>query len=661
MPPITENHAIRNNDLAFLQQENQEMHSKAPKDRITEYIEGNRVLPPGTPMPGPYSFDINPYTREPSDHMAPSSPIQYIYIIKGVQITITTTLVENSVAYYIEELPAEQLLVSGTDDLLKEWMEIRAEPLIDSMNLRRLIKSQAKGDNNRKTGDTADKKMYSGGALHMGSARSAPGQRMKSKQIVYIDEADSAPKELKTGEGNYVGVLEGRQVTYGRRKKMVVLSTPTTFEESVVYPLYQSGDQRHYYMPCPHTDCGAELTLLWEGFRADLTEDGKIISVWYECPHCEQKIYNHHKSEMLPSGRWVAHEKSRDKFTISYYIPAFLSPLGMLTWTEIYQKYLEALEDPSRMPSFVNLYCGLPYLEIGSRPNWKKVCKLRSTYKSREIPDGVLFLTMAMDVQQGSKAKKAPARVEIEVLGHGAGYRTWSIEYIIVEGGIKDAFDGAWEKIHQMYSDGYFSYRRSDGMEFQPRLTFIDSGDGTEYTTVYEFTQRVQFCFPIKGFGYKKIKDRKIDDKDHETVNNYRRYRASVQTSHGVTLYDISTNHYRNLVYRNIDLKRDPASKVQKPGFCEFPSDYTDTYFKQLTAAEKLPDNSYSKAGRDIEALDCRAYNLCAGEVFLDGHVAQLRAQKKQEGHSGVELLDITKATVLQILKMATERVAGEV
>ena len=149
-------------DKKFIKAMNDNAHTVQPLDKITEYVEGRRILPPGGPRPGAYSFDVNPFMREPTDNMALSSPVQRQYFLKGVQITCTTTLVENPAGYYIGENPVEQLLVSATDTLLKEWVEIRLEPLLDSLKLRKKIFSQFGNKNNRKSGDTQYAKFYAG-------------------------------------------------------------------------------------------------------------------------------------------------------------------------------------------------------------------------------------------------------------------------------------------------------------------------------------------------------------------------------------------------------------------------------------------------------------------------------------------------------------------
>lgn len=645
---------FKESDLSFLRMLNTQKHVRPPMDKITEFIEGNRILPPGTPMPGVFSYDTTPYMREITDNMSPSSLVGHQTIMKGVQIGATTSVVENTIGYYIGEMPAEVLLISATDELLKEWMDIRAEPLIDSLNLRRLIFSQSGNTKSRKTGDTASKKQYPGGQLDLASARSAPKLRMKSKQVVLLDEVDGAPAELTTGEGSFVAVSEGRAVAYGHRAKIALLSTPTTYERSLIWKYYQDGDQRKYFMPCPC--CGQPLPFEWEGFKWTLDGDGRIEDVWYDCPHCHGQIFNHNKTEMMAHGEWVPTATAISKTKRSYYLPAFYSPVGMLSWTTIVERFLKAQEDPTAMASWVNLYCGLPFKDVGTRPDIDYVHRNKGAYKRGTIQDGVLFLTMFVDVQEGSKRTDVtkPQRLEMEILGHGAGYRSWSVDYVVIEGGIHDAFSGAWESLYQMAMNGGFRYKRSDGRVFGLEICLIDSGSGGHYDTVYEFCGRWANTHPSKGFQDVTRLDRK-NLGDVLTKDNFKRYKASKRPE-GVVLYEISTNYYKRQLYKRLKLER-IAGAIQKTGFCDFPTDYDMNYFKQLTAAELRSDGSFYDESRAHEALDCRVGNMCAGDVFLDAMVDDLKKRYRENGMDRYQVQEIDKNFVLEYLKTETIRI----
>ena len=616
-------------DIDFLIEENEKKPIEEPPRLISEYIDGLRIMPKGTPFPGPVDIYKAPYTIEIMDNMSPFSPIQEDSVMKGVQMCITWTA-ENIIGYWMKANPTEILYISATEGLLEIWSTKRLEPLIDSIGMRENIFAQAGHAKTRRTGDKIFSKEFVGGTLNMASAQSAGSLRSDSKRILIIDEMDGAPAQLRTGEGNYVDVAYGRTNAWGDRKKIIQFSTPTTFENSLIKIRYELGDQRKFFVPCPF--CGKYQILEFKRLHPD-TKAGILQNVYYQCEFCTDVFFNHHKSEFLKKGRWEPTTTSTAKFRVSRQIGSIYSPVGMLSWIQLYQKYLDTQDDPDAMRSFVNLYEGLPYQEVGSRPP-ENIIELRGAYNSRSIPDGVLYLVIGMDVQRGSKNDDTkPARLEMEVLGIGPGYRTWSIEYKVFLGKTDDAFDGAWENLNEWAMEGGLNYERNDGMKFTPSLIFIDSGDGKYVDVVYRFCSRWTNTFPIKGFGeLTKRKKEKKEIGDEAGPNNFKRYRAArTERSGDVTFYEISTNHYKSIIYNALKITRQPI-EPQRPGFCNFPFDYTKKYFEGLRAAEKRTDGSFHSGARADEPLDCRVYALCAADVFLDKKVYELREAAKASG-----------------------------
>jgi phage terminase large subunit GpA-like protein len=253
------------------------------------------------------------------------------------------------------------------------------------------------------------------------------------------------------------------------------------------------------------------------------------------------------------------------------------------------------------------------------------------------------------DVQQGSK--KDPnnlPRIELEILGIGSKYRTYSINYLRFEGSIDDPFDGAWEDLNEWALNGGLSFTKKNGKKISVSMVFIDSGDGNFTDVVYRFTGRWQNTFPIKGFN--ALKKRNGEKGDEFGPSNFKRYRA-IKIDADRPLYEISTNFYKGSIYSNLKVERMGLGE-QKAGFCDFPVDYPESYFKMLSAEERKADGSFHCAsGRRNEALDTRVYALCAADVFLDAKLQEFRAVAKTEGASPVQIQQLTHRTMLEILE----------
>lgn len=641
---------ILETDISFFAEEFDNIPVKPPRDLISEYAEENRILPPNTPFPGSWDNEKTPYLVEIMDNMSPYHPCYHTALMKGVQLGATAAS-ENVIGYYIDEYPTEILYVSATDGLLQNWGPKRLEPLIDSCGFRHKIFAQSTIKGSRRTGDKILVKEFIGGTLNMASAQSASSLRSDSKRVLIRDEIDGAPKDLKTGEGNWIKVSEARTNAWGNRKKILDFSTPTTIEESQIFPLYEKGDQRKYNVPCPH--CKKMQVLKFGDDKTKyglkpIIKDGILIDAFYECEHCHKEIYNYHKTEMLKNGKWIATAIPQIENYRSYHISSLYSPVGMLSWREFYENYLEAKSEPDGMRSFVNLYLGEPYKETGVKPSISKVLENIGAYKHKTVPHGVLYLTAGIDVQRGSaKDTGNPARLEMEICGHGAGYKTWSIFYDRFEGEVTDPYDGAWKKLDDWIKDGGFVFKRKDGKEFQVQLTFIDSGDGNLTDVVYRFTDRYNNMFPSKGFS--ALKKRKLEKGDEAGPSNFKRYRAQKLKS-DMYLYEMSTNYYKQHLYNNLNTPRQVTGE-QRAGFCDFPRNYTEKYFRQLTAEEKRSDGSFHCAsGTRNEALDCRVMNLCAGDVWLDNTLSRYKLERKANGAKINELDQINHRTIINML-----------
>lgn len=640
-------------DIKYFREQIENRPSDPPQFKISEYVQNKRIMPPGSPYPGPWSNDRTPYMLEWMDSLSPHSPIQHIAIMKGAQIGCTEALT-NVILYYMDEAPSNVMYISATDALLEKWVNRRLEPGIDSCGFRHKIQHNFTVDlKTRRSADKGHSKEFIGGTLDMASAQSPPSLRAESKRVLGRDEIDGAPSQTKTGEGFWLDVSYARTNAYENTRKVFDLSTPTTYDASEIFKQFEYGDQRKFFVPCLH--CGIYQVLEWDHIRP-IYKQGILFDVYYECPHCKQKLYNHHKTELLKKGEWRPTAKSKSKTFRSYHISTLYSPIGMITWFSMYELFLKAQDNIDGMRGFTNLYLGLPYKEQGVRPQLSKLQNLRSNYKSGDVPDGVLFLTMAVDVQKGQASEEGKnARLELEVCGHGRGFRTWSILHKVIEGEIDDIGSGAWKELTFWFGSIKGSFYRDDGMRFPISLILIDSGYNAHI--VYDFCRTWQFTYPLKGYNF--LKKKKIEKRIDEAGPDYfRRYRlAKTGDQKDMLLYEVSTNYYKHHIYNNLNKVKDETKEIQSPGFCAFPRDYTDEYFEQLRAEERLSDGSFYHPGhRSNEALDLKVYNMAAGDIFLDKLVNSHKADAKVRGLTDAQIQRINHSTVLDFLVQRTKR-----
>lgn len=627
--------------------------TKNTDKKIMDFAAERRIITTG-PRQGNYDPEYTKYLIEPINALSIGSTTQRVIVVKATQGGWTTGG-ENLLGYFMIEYPADVLYISGTQELLKRWGERKLEQLIDSLGIRDRIRSFKDTPSSKKSGDTTYRKVYSGCVLDLVSARSAASLRAEDKQVLFRDEIDSAPRVLVTGEGDYLAVSGARVDAYGDRKKIYDISTPTT-GESLIWQEYLLGDCRKYNVQC--RSCGEYQDLDFgeedgekkthHGLKGDYDKTW-LKDVYYQCRHCNDRILESEKPRLIRTGFWKPTREASLEYTQSYADNSLIRPIDMLSWRSIYEEWKQAKRDPIKMVSFTNLRKGLPYEDDRSRPRIESVLANKSNYGSWTVHEDALFITAGADVQKGSEygPDKGP-RIEIEVLGHGRGYRTYSVGYKVFRGSVEDPFDGAWQKFYQWILDTRLSFERKDGTPMSVDLGFIDSG--YRANIVYRFCKRLKGFYPSKGFQDLKLKKGDRFKRDMPTGRDKVKFRVVKLTS--TFLYEIATVFYKDVLYNNMLIKRSKGD-IQSPGFCEFPNDYDQSYFKELLAEEKSSeDGSYSARGRKNEALDCRVMCLCSGDAYLDGLIQEARDCAKQSGMSEIQIREqIDTPYILRVLE----------
>lgn len=611
---------------------------------IPEFAE-KTIIPTGKYRGVMFRNDRAPYLVRPMQCLSPESNIQTTVCMFPAQ-SGKSTIGEIAASYYMKEVPSEILYVTSDERQARKWLDKRITPRANKLGIQ--FRAQTENKASRRSGDTLFSKEFDGGNLDAASSRSPAQLASETKRLVIGDETDRWKKELGA-EGFTWDIIYARTQAWGDQKKILIISTPTTFEDSLIYPFFLDGTREEYFIPCPicgkfqtldlYDNIGGEAGLKWE------TEAGRIKDdyVYYLCGHCHEAFFESKKYQFLNAGKWESQAKPLRDSIASFTINAIYSPFK--DWIEIAQEWERAKEDPIRKHTFDNLVMGNTYRETGSRPKIEKAIEFRGSYKSGQVPNEVLWITAGADVQRGKKIyeqytdseferecvrlteegrdlwKCDLPRIELEVLGHSHGYRTYSIEYKIFFGSTLDPDAGAWEKLRQWMEETGLIYSRLDGSKIACNLVFVDSGDGERMTQVYNFCEQYPGIFPIKG---DQVLKKKKDEKGDELMASaYKRYTVS-KIGEGQFLYTIATNYYKNQVYVSLRKNR-IAAEEQVPRFPEFPKDYPDYYFQMLTAEEKHADGSFHAGGRRNESLDARVYALCAGDVWLDNQVNHYR------------------------------------
>lgn len=582
-----------------------------PVMTIAEWAAKHRVLARSTSgEPGPWRNERTPYLVEIMEALSPSSPVETVVFLAGSQIG-KTEVGNNFMGYVVDQAPGPMLFVLPTEGVAENVSKERLAPLFsESETLRGKVRDARKKD----SGNTLLRKEFPGGFLKLVSADSPAQLRSTPARYLFGDEVDAYPASAGH-EGDPCELAARGQITFRRRKRLWT-STPTLEGVSKIQRLYDATDQRHYLVPCPH--CEHEQRLVWSQVRFDSKARGAALrgSVYYECVACQAEITEGHKSEMLARGRWEPTAEPEDEKARGYHLSSLYSP--WFQWSELAAKFIAAKDDPAKLQTFVNLYLGECWAEHGERPDWARLYERRESWPAATCPQGVTFLTAAVDVQGD--------RIEYEVAGWGPNRERWGIEYGVLEGDPSKA--DVWEALWPLLDR---QFEHESGVLLPIRRVAVDSGYLA--TEVYARTKsRPRTTIVVKGEdALRQI----IRPPVHVTAKTRAgRMRALV--------WGVGVSMLKEELYHALRQDRPLEGEPMPAGYCHFPDTYPPEFFRQITAEELVtrknkrgfPVREWKKTHERNEALDLAVYNrAAASDVGLDRWTPeQWQAERRSAG-----------------------------
>ncbi len=562
-----------------------------PDLTVTQWADAYRMLPKKSAAePGKYRSSRTPYVREIMDCLSPSSRVQEIVVMKGTQLGFTE-IGNNWFGYVADASPGPMMMIFPTSELAKDHSKQKLQPTIQETPR---LKDRVKEHRTRDSGNTIQTKEFPGGILFLSGSNSGAFFRSKSIRFLFLDDIDGFESDIG-GEGDPAELAKRRTDSYGNRKKILEVSTPTIKDISRIERSFLESDQRFYHVPCPH--CGEYQRLLWGGPGADFglkfTRDdhGKAIDVWYECAACHERIDEHHKTDILEKGRWLPTYPERLKR--GYQISSLYSPLGWVSWLQIVKEFLEAKTFKERLKVWMNTRLGEVFEEKGETHDWLALKNRAESYHVLTVPAGGLLLTAGIDTQDN--------RLAVVIRAWGRGEESWLIYWGELYG--DPARPEVWQELDDLLSR---SFDHVSGQQLRIISAGIDSG-GHHTSEVYSFARRkAPVVMAVKGSN---LRGRPIIG--HPKSIDFT-WRGQV-VKNGVQLWSIGTDTAKSTLYSRLKIT------TPGPGCYHFPIGIEDDYFIQLTA-EKLmtrfvkgfPVHEWVKTGPRNEALDCEVYAYAA-------------------------------------------------
>lgn len=341
---------------------------------IAPWVEDNIYLDENTAIPG--RIKLFPW-QTPILEAYQNPRVQQISMMCSSQIgkSVMSLCI---CGYHVGVSPCNILLVQPGIKTLKRFRAEKFEPMINaSPSLTHSIHKTQVGT------IPQDHIPFNGGNIFTAYAGSSASMKSISVPLVIADEIDEYSGNEDTA--NPLSILWQRTSSFGRRAKMICVSTPTSQGSSLIEQEYNSSSMGVYYVPCPHCDLFHQIE--WDNVR-----QGELF-----CPGCGAHITERQRIRMIMSEKGYWHEQQENERHKGYHINQLYS-----TWKTLSDTSAEYNENNKR--GFYTQVLGLPFRSlVNDEVTPEEVLSLYE--EDWDIGDGPLTkndvdsITAAVDIQ----------------------------------------------------------------------------------------------------------------------------------------------------------------------------------------------------------------------------------------------------------------------
>ena len=621
---------------------------RAPRRmRVADAVAQYMRVPMGAGNSVPWDPLVAPYVIEPMNCLA-SREYDAVIFVGPARTGKTIGLIDGWVVYNVICDPADMLIIQMTEEKAREHSKkrlartFRVSPEVVS----RL--SPNKNDNN-----VYDRTFLAGNYLKIGW----PSVNIMSSsdyKCVALTDYDRFPEDID-GEGDAFSLASKRTTTFMSSGMTLVESSPGRDVKDVkwrrtspheappttgILSLYNRGDRRRWYWPCPH--CGEYFQPCGDvvaGFRNIADPVLASEAAYIQCPSCSRRIMPDQKRELNGRGVWLRDGESINADGSRYGEPrrsriasfwmegpaAAYQTLSQLVYKLLTaeQEY-ESTGSEETLKTVINTDWGLPYLPRASMEQRKsELLEQRAEpVPPRSVPDGVNFLVATVDVQAGRHR-----RFVVQVTGYGSRGERWIVDRYNITQSLRCDNNGEslridpagypedWDVLLTDVFHKGWPLASDSSQRMRVMAMAVDSGGEDGVTdNAYKFWRRCRLdglgkrIYLFKGDSIRRAKliTRTFPDNTGRTGRR-------AQASGDVPLWLLQTDALKDRV--NNTLWRDSPG----PGYVHFPDWLGSWFYDELTYEERSSDGKWSKPGRGAnEAFDLMVY--AEALVILHGY-----------------------------------------
>jgi phage terminase large subunit GpA-like protein len=604
-------------------------------DVATGAAEHLRIVQPGG-YTGPWSAAETPYMVEPMNTLA-SRRHEALIFVGPARGGKTMGLLDGWLTYAATCDPGDMLIAQMTQDKARDYSRLRVDRAIrHSPGLKALMSPRGHDDN------THDKLFRHGMAVKIGWPSASQFASSDYRYTAGTDY-DRWPDNID-GEGSGYSLLLKRTTTFLSRGMCMIESSPgkpvtdpgwkaSTPHEAPpahgILGLYNRGDRRQFYWPCPHC---RDLIRVEPGLGlfASLPDDDDLLEVVRGadlsalatehavvfCPHCGSAIEAKHKHGMNVAGAWLRDGQSSPDADDGIHSSVASFWLGgaaaaYQSWNGIILRHLQALRsyaasnEEESLRATANTDQAIPYLPRALRNQQKHgdISDHAEDFPRFIVPSESRFITVAVDVQGGQDS-----RFEIQAHAHAPDHEQWIIDRRPIRDskrpGSRDSgfaqvdparYPEDWDVLTDLLNS---TYRTSDeGQELRVAEIIVDTG-GEEGVTenAYAWWRGLPPDFRRRVWLYKGASTKNAAPLKESRVGGSKKHRAV-----DVPLLLCNPNPLKDAVFNGIRREDSGSGKVHIGSWVGA------AFWDELRAEIRMPDGTYKQVRSRNEALDLSA------------------------------------------------------
>ena len=550
-----------------------------------------------------------PYNRKILECLSDDHPCDIVAFMKAVRVAGS----ENGrvmLAAHVDQGRGLFLWALPKGELCSKFSVLELDPL-----LRKTKKIQDKlvFSNVRDKKASVYKKTFRNGAINIIPANPASFSQVSGQKGVF-DECDAVEFNVTNlEEGDLAELFMDRFNAAGESRKMFFVSSPRNMATSIIHPLYMSGDQNRYHIPCPLCTHPQELSfdrLVWPDMYK---ENSKPHLIEYICIKCdrgfEEKRY---KRQFLNDGEWIPKNPSDSERVVSFHLNALYSPLGWNTWERIASKLEKAEFEDDELLRIKNTQTleAIPYRPKSNKPGWESLKDRKENYSSGTVPAGVIYLVAASDVNEQFIALTVYGVTRVRKEGFIIEYAEWNYDLAKPEV-CYEKWLSFLNKTYQVEQTDKVLAIKILGIDRKYQTEFVDTFCRLypERTVQIRGTEKSDFILssPISADGYMQGKKKA----------NYSIVR------------EVGDNFIKPYIYSCLQ-KKINNDGTYPPGFIHFNKDLGEKYFRQLVSETYVEtvnkyghiSGKWKKSGRN-EPFDTLIYCIALLETFGYSHLSE--------------------------------------